>query len=450
MNASNALVCTVGTGDKNRIEETLLNPLKQSLRTGQWETIVLLPSQGTKVYAERLCEEEQPAMPGCSIEIRPLPAAGEEDDADACFAHFDSVLASLIQAGVQPRNITADFTRGTKAMSAALVLAAVRHGLPVVRYLSGAQRDERGMVVAGSEKVLEIQTIVVTAQRRLDDAVRFFRQGDFPAAADTVRPSVTEQWPETLRNEAERLRTWADFYAAWDRLDYREAARLADQFHAVGADQNLPTDLNSYAPTPKVIEWVKYLAADLPDELQGKARSLRSLVIDLLANGERRLAHRQYEDALIRAYRVLELLGQARLFDKGYDSAALPPEDEKVRDFQDHLTRKKDRPLEADQRSGKLKASREQVARFLKFLNDDFGQKLIDTAEAKEGGTASKRRNQSVLIHGFAVVSDAEGLAKLYRQLEALVREDGGAEVDDRLKTARSVPYPSPELRQKT
>ena len=38
---------------------------------------------------------------------------------------------------------------------------------------------------------------------------------------------------------------------------------------------------------------------------------------------KRRIRHGQNEDALVRAYRLLELIGQARLFDHGLDSANL-------------------------------------------------------------------------------------------------------------------------------
>lgn len=81
MNDAQALLCTVGAGDKNKIEESLLNPLKKSLRAGRWTIVVLLPSQETIAYAERLRAEMQPETPDRRIQIEPLPNAGDEDDA---------------------------------------------------------------------------------------------------------------------------------------------------------------------------------------------------------------------------------------------------------------------------------------------------------------------------------------------------------------------------------
>ena len=46
-------------------------------------------------------------------------------------------------------------------------------------------------------------------------------------------------------------------------------------------------------------------------------RSDRLIAIDLLANAERRVAQGQYEDALVRAYNVVERIARARLSDLG-------------------------------------------------------------------------------------------------------------------------------------
>ena len=41
------LVMTVGTGDRNRLDDTLYTPLLKSVAEGDWKTVVLLPSQET-------------------------------------------------------------------------------------------------------------------------------------------------------------------------------------------------------------------------------------------------------------------------------------------------------------------------------------------------------------------------------------------------------------------
>ena len=92
-------------------------------------------------------------------------------------------------------------------------------------------------------------------------------------------------------------------------------------------------------------EWVASLTVPLPEAYADRAACLRRLVVDLWANGCRRVRQRQYEDAILRAYRVLELLGQIRLFDHGLDSASLPPDHPAVAKLQENLQKTKSAAL---------------------------------------------------------------------------------------------------------
>jgi hypothetical protein len=287
------LVLTVGTGNVDQLAETLLEPLKKSIRKGEWSRVVLLPSQVTREMAERLQMELQ----DLPVEIRPLTESRAEDDADACFAHFDNVLSSLRSAGVSPTSILVDFTRGTKAMSAALVLAAVRHGLPRLRYVFGGQRDQRGMVVPGTEIVGEFRTAQVITHQRLDDAFAFFCQGNFTAVMELLpnpESFMARYWPGDILAMARFVRPLAWFYSAWDCFDYAtaQAISLPPAPH--------PSEWDRYIPSLNVRQWVSALALPLPGEKREIADHLRRLVVDLLANGERRLRDGLFDDAVLR------------------------------------------------------------------------------------------------------------------------------------------------------
>jgi CRISPR-associated protein (TIGR02710 family) len=409
MESAQVLLCTVGTGNRDDLERSLLTPLRLSLRQGVWGKVVLLPSFVTTENAELLRAD----VADLPITVRPLPAERQENDAVACFDHFDAVIAGLRGEGVPAGRVVADFTRGTKAMSAALVLAAVRHDIPTLRYIVGP-RDGRGAVLPGSEEVHDVPTAVAVARKRLDEIRTFFRHGNFAAAilvAEEVQ--VTAGWPAAVTVEAGAVSRLARFYAAWDRLDYRAATAVVLPDPAA-----LPAEFRPLLPSDEARRRVADLAEPLPEDMSGRADALRKLVLDLFANGERRLAAHHYEDALLRAYRVLELVGQVRLFVKGYDSAALDPADERIRQFHDKV-KKKGSVL--PEKKGKLQAAREMVGRLLKFLEDPMGQRLIDAG--KERGIVD--RNDSVLIHGFdAKASDPEPLAAMYRAIKDLIVED--------------------------
>ena len=132
------LVLTVGTGDPKNLEESLYAPLQKSIDTGGWTHVVFFPSQGTKRNARELCKR----YAGSDIKFKtyPLPEANMEDDADACFAFFNKKLRTVLKASDGgASHVLIDFTRGTKAMSVALVLAAVAHDVPRFRYISGGR-----------------------------------------------------------------------------------------------------------------------------------------------------------------------------------------------------------------------------------------------------------------------------------------------------------------------
>ena len=432
-NGNRALVMTVGTGDMTKLEETLFVPLRKSIATDAWTRVVLLPSTVTETFAETV----RKGIAGVEVAVHPLPE-GHENDADRAYAHFDSVLGEVLRE-FPPGCVVVDFTRGTKAMSAALVLATARREIPRLRYITG-ERDERGMVKAGSEKVRGIRTTVVAGHRRLDLARDLMRRGSFSAAgtvlSDTDCPSP-DFYPPDLIEIACAVRTVARFYGAWDRLDYAAASRV---------DIPAPPNHSWKAPWPTSAahEWVRTLAKEPPrSDCVIKADRLRRLIVDLLANGERRLRQGQHEDALVRAYRVVELIGQARLFDQGLDSADLDRNHSAVQTVQKKIEKKNQTPL-ADGRNGELQAGRFQVARILMECGDPLAERLLKFED--EALLKPTLRNNSVLIHGFfaSAPEDSGSLHHLFNDLIQLSRDDHPNAVDEWLSVARTPAFTDP------
>src|SRR5262249_24475206 len=151
--------------------------------------------------------------------------------------------------------------------------------LPQLRYVSGGRRDERGMVVAGTEVVAEVRTTMATARKLLGDARRLFRYGNFAATLELLpdpNTSSASPLPTDVRPVVSQARARAAFYAAWDRLDYRAAAGVP----VPGAGD---ARWNAFVPTEAVRDWVTALARPLPEDPQGRAAPLRLLATDLLA-----------------------------------------------------------------------------------------------------------------------------------------------------------------------
>ncbi|WP_136661539.1 TIGR02710 family CRISPR-associated CARF protein [Nitratireductor sp. XY-223] len=405
------LVLTVGTGDIDRLEESLFRPLQRSLETGAWKRAVLLPSALTVGHARTIAARirDLPARVG----IEPLPVNGYENDPDASFCHFDGVLNKLVEDGYAPADIVVDFTRGTKAMSAALVLAAARHEISELRYVHGA-RDGRGMVRPGTEIVSHLRTDRTTMRRLLDDARKLMQRGAFAAVRNLVPDTEGGAVHSDFAQEAARLRRLAAFWSAWDRLDYR---RACDEATELQADD--PAAHRALAAECAVVRRL----AEQPDRQDHEAFAvwLRAVAVDLLENGRRCIELNRFEDALLRGYRVLELIGQVRLFDRGHDSANIDPGHRDVRSFREHLEKKGSHDLGSAGQQRCLTMSREQSGRFLKHLGDPLARELLRLGQKK----GLKDRNMSILIHGFRAADlDGQSLGELYDPLAALLSRD--------------------------
>lgn len=405
------LVMTIGVGDAAKLEETLFTPLRKSIAKGEWARVVLLPST---VSAER-AEYLRAGWAGQPIQIEPLPEAGMEDDADACFAHFDAMLEGLLAEGIGPDRVVADFTRGTKAMTAALTLAAAGRGVRALRYITG-ERNASGTVTPGTEQIHDFLAERVTFRRDLDLASRFLETWQFRSAERLVsaNETVLTIHPERWRRESRWIAWLAGFWGAWDRFDYAEAVRLLNE----QPDGRAPAPLAHLDPDGGRIDFIRALAAPLPGRPEDRAEPVRNLAADTLENGRRRLQLGELEDALIRAYRVLELIGQIRLFTHGQDSAGIDPEWMPAKEWLTYRARKK-KPIGLDE-SGRLKLPRLNVASLLQHMGDPLGKPLCNSK--KFGGLDPELRNASQLIHGYRVSARTETAADLEKTYTALER----------------------------
>ncbi|MCS7042798.1 MAG: hypothetical protein NZR01_08400 [Bryobacteraceae bacterium] len=394
--ACSVLLLTVGTGTRGREDETILEPFRKSLEAAGAGRNILLPSQETQPVAEKI----EAAFPQFRMEIRPLPAPGDENNADRCFSHYDAVISELLASGVDPGSMIADITRGTKAMSAALLLAAAVRGVRRVRYLVGQQRNPSGMAEPGSELVSDIEPSFIFVRQTLQRAEEQLRAGNFRAAQQLLAPFMPERSRAThgYESEAALLHWAAGFWGAWDRFDHATARRLAAR--APEAASPVHEDL---LPAENRRDLLNTLAAPLPLPLGERVKHCRALAADLLANAERRLGEGRFEEVLVRIYRTLELITTYRLFSHGIEAENIRWKDDRVQQWlsqrqQAHGTSRPPRAL-----------GRKAASELLVFLEQRdpnsrgarIAAKLLNTASWL-GVNDAELRNQSVLIHGLA------------------------------------------------
>lgn len=433
-NQTAVLVVTVGLGGPD-VEASLLTPIEKSLRKAQWDRIYLLPSSATAQYAGTL----KSRCTDLPIVVAEALGEGEESHPDRCFAAYDSFFRQL-RANHPGAKITADFTRGTKVMSAALALAAAGHGVRNLRYISG---DRMGgpTVAPGNEIVLDFRVDLVAGRRQVDLALTLLDSLQFDAADKVLpEPGSTLATASPLAGEIAALRFLSGFLGAWDRFDYADALVCLKR-----EPKSWPAQLERRRPTEPQREHVCTLAAGLPAGVKRKGRNAPfpssnhpdweaaslfcwRLTADVLANARRRVATGALEDAFLRCYRALELMGQAVLFSHKIDSEDADPAHPGVASY----LAQREKDSDPIRWTGKLQLARENAARLVKHLNEPLGKILLE--HANSGRTAVKDRNLSVLIHGYdakAKRSDREELIKAICGAEALLKEHGPKQLGD-------------------
>lgn len=407
------LLLTVGTGTRGREDETVLEPFRKSLEAAAAPRNVLLPSQETISVAEKIRD----SFPQFSMEIRPLPAAGDENNADRCFQHYDTVLAEILNAGADPSEIIADITRGTKAMSAALLLAAAVRGVRRVRYLVGGQRNASGLAEPGTELVSDIEPSFIFARQTLLRAADLLRTGDYHAVEQLIpmARSVKPSQGGPLAAEAATLHWAAQFWGAWDRFDHPAALRLL-----ASTPSQPPPALADVLPDEAQKALLRRLAGALPLAMGERVRHCRALAADLLANAERRLAEGRLEEVLVRIYRILELITTYRLFSHGIDAEDVDYRNERVRQW---LASRTDAGMGGSRPVRAL--GRRKSAELLVFLEqrqpDSRGARIAEKLKDASqwlGVNDAQLRNSSILIHGLAGSS-----AQISRQLPGILGE---------------------------
>lgn len=305
----------------------------------------------------------------------------------ACWSALRGLMAEFPEA-----RYIADYTGGSKTMTAGLVLAALECGwqLSLVR----GQRPDLVRVADGTELAGLVNAWDVRARQLLEEARRLFNDYAY-ASAGALLESLVRQAP--LPAELDRtIRDWIAYgrgFDAWDRFDHARAAQI------------LATVPGEAVPWP-------FLSA-LAGRTQGTGYEA---VLDLVRNAERRAARGRYDDAVARLYRACELLAQVRLRRRE------PPLDSSNLDLERlpaDLRPRYIRMRELNEMRGwgpEVKLGLMEDYILLADLDDPLGR-VFDPLKARLQ-EALRKRNHSILAHGGEPLDSAG-----YREMRAVVGE---------------------------
>lgn len=211
------------------------------------------------------------------------------DDMDDAFVKIRNRLIALNRQFPEAR-IVADYTGGTKTMTAALVLAVLETEGIGLQLVTG-NRPDLIKVKDGTQAVVSANVDTVRLQKTMQPFLSAWGRFAYDEAAKGLAGIKAPAQP-LLRAELLRLRDVSAAFAAWDRFDHRGALhRLESYGSAVG---------NFLGPYLAVL---KVLTSD-------DQRQEPFLLLDLWRNAQRRAARGRFDDAMARCYRMIEWTAQ--------------------------------------------------------------------------------------------------------------------------------------------
>jgi len=298
-------------------------------------------------------------------------------------------------------SVVCDFTGGTKAMSAALGLIAARWECSI-SYVGGTKRTKGGIgtVVPGKEQVVHRQNpwnaLGVLA---LDQALLLLQRHAFASAHSLLQSTIKHVDDDARKKELNAVAQLADALTDWDR--FQHGAALKKLRRISGYENDLEAGLG-HEKAVHILRAVRRLCEHCASAVEdGRPGLNRTLVLDLIANAQRRIDEGRWDDATGRLYRAIEAIAQLRLRSRGYDNTGAVPLEElrKLGNLPAGMLLN----LEAAARDGKVEIALKDAWRLLGALNDEAAEEF-----EKEFGDFKKSqlrvRNESILAHGFTPV----------------------------------------------
>lgn len=391
------MVITVGVG--SGIESVIV----LSIKNANPDFVVFLVTEEAKKTTlnriQQFANENKIKLPPITKQL-----VSNENDVQVAYKAAVEAIKKLQKKGVKPRDITVDYTTGSKPMSAGALYAAIMEGCNNVVYVTG-KRDKNGRVISGTEQSLTAAPNELIAHWVRKEAVRLFNAWQFSAAEKVIDEFLSVFPPDKVGElfpDLDGLRRLCRAYAAWDAFDHIAAKKAFDD-----VDKSV---INLWSPQIAQNKgWVNMIASTL--QSNDPSRQLcPKLLVDLWANALRRLEENRFVDAVARLYRLAELLAQFRLWRK-YQIDTGDVDMSKVPDnLRTEFERYRDK-------KGKVKISLQADYELLCALGDELGKEW-QQGELKE---VMRARNNSIAAHGLEPVNEELAL-KLMGAIEPILK----------------------------
>jgi CRISPR-associated protein (TIGR02710 family) len=363
------------------------DPLKSAIEVTNPDILLLIASAAaaasvsSRGAAEEFKTSFEASRPGRSAQVIEVPA----DDPGRAFALIVAEI-DRFRSRKPGCHIVADYTGGTKSMSAALLFASFQRDLET--QIMAGRRDDLAKVTSGTEAARRVDTRLIGVERDFATGLAVAARGDYPAAAgllSDLRKRIEREKlapPKSLGRRLKDAQDWADCFASWDRFDHKAAW------------QKLEDGLNAGASWAEFLE-TNALCAILKDLASGKDEPRVSLCQDLLANARRREAQGRFDDTVARLYRFTEACVQTHL----YRRYKLKSDELNLSDLPPKLARQL-----VPQGNGRYKTPLLNTAEVLAFKDPHDPVAAVYLAAGDHGPSWLSARNKSILAHGYRAI----------------------------------------------
>ena len=409
------LVCTVG-GTAGPIQATLLQHRPHKV-------LFVASSESKNTISEILDKVGRELGLTCgNTDTLPLSA---EQEFERCVAELRNLATPKVDEWLgkgEAFEVVADFTGGTKCMSAALALVA-RRWKCMFSYVGGTERTKNGVgvVVDGKEQIVNVSNPWNSLGfEAVEQAALLFDHGEMGAARRILEPVRNNAKGERVRQFATLIQL-CEAYEHWDQFQHKAADAALKQVQTNAADLGELFPNRKGALTNALQSHRTWL-----EEVQGQDPMFK--LRDLVANAERSAIKNRLDDAVARIYRALEMLAQIRLGALGVLDqntrkvllARVPPE-----------LRLEWQPRADD---GQLQLGLQDDYRLLGALGDDLAERFQELELDDPKKSPLSARNNSILAHGQSPVTK-----EVWNRLLKAIRDLAGIQ-DEHL------PKPFPRL----
>ena len=226
------------------------------------------------------------------------------DDLDQAFVTIREKLVELTRR-FPDAAVVADYTGGTKTMTAALVTAVIETDGINLQLVTG-NRPDLVKVKNGTQSVAAASIGTLRYQKAIKPFVSAWKRFAYDEAARGLA-DISPPFESRLRATHFRLRDASAAFAAWDRFDHLQALHLLSSYNRAAGPF-----LGGY------FEVLRIVTTDGP-----KQEPMQ--ILDLWENALRRAKQGRFDDAMGRCYRTIEWTAQWILRkDHGVDTADVP------------------------------------------------------------------------------------------------------------------------------